>query len=160
MGQKVMIVRRMQPQEFDVTVNLFNYYIDEAAQALPEIEEQYDSNSVIETIRLYNSHYEYVWFNAYEGTRVVGFIAGYASECPWNSEIIDANIAFIFMLDSHKNMDNFRQLMVKFEEWARTIKARNITAGDIGIDPQRTQKLYEHFDFKPGVWMNKELINE
>jgi GNAT superfamily N-acetyltransferase len=155
-----MIVRQMQPQEFDSTIICFQYYRDEAIESLPRIAEEYDENSVIKTIKHFASKWDHCWFNAYEGQRVVGFIAGYASECPWNKEIIDANIAFIFMLDSHKNMDNFRQLLGKFEEWARTIKARNITAGDIGINPERTQKLYEHFDFKPGVWMNKELTNE
>ena len=154
-----MIVRKMQPQELEATVICFNYYRDEAIEAMPRIAEEYNENSMVQTIRGYAIKNEFCWFNAYEGTRVVGFIAGYASECPWNSEIIDANIAFIFMLDSHKNMDNFRQLMAKFEEWAKTIKAQNITGGDIGINPERTQKLYEHFDFKPGVWMNKELTN-
>jgi plasmid maintenance system antidote protein VapI len=56
-------------------------------------------------------------------------------------------------------MDNFRDLLQQFEAWARSIKAQNITAGDIGINPERTQRLYEHFGFKPGVWMNKELTN-
>jgi GNAT superfamily N-acetyltransferase len=155
-----MIIRKMQPPEFDSTIICVNYYIDDAAKTVPKIREEYDENSVIETVRHYASHYDYCWFNAYEGSRVIGFVAGYASETPWNKNIIDANIAFIYLLDSHKNMDNFRELLKKFEEWARMIGARNITAGDIGIDPQRTQKLYEHFDFKPGVWMNKELINE
>lgn len=155
-----MIIRKMQPSEFDATIICFQYYRDEAIEAVPKIADEYDENSVIETIRYYASHYDHCWFNAYEGSRVIGFIAGYASETPWNKNIIDANIAFIYLLDSHKNMDNFRELLKKFEEWARMIGARNITAGDIGIDPERTQKLYEHFDFKPGVWMNKELINE
>lgn len=155
-----MIVRPMQPLEFDSTIICFQYYRDEAIESLPRIAEEYDENSVLKTIKTFATKWDHCWFNAYEGQRVVGFIAGYASECPWNTEIIDANIAFIFMLDSHKNMDNFRQLLVKFEEWAKTIKARNITAGDIGINPERTQKLYEHFGFKPGVWMGKELINE
>jgi len=57
-------------------------------------------------------------------------------------------------------MDNFRSLLSKFEEWSRMIGARAITAGDIGINPERTKTLYEHFGFTPGVWMNKELINE
>ena len=154
-----MIIRKMQPSEFDSTIICFEYYRDEAIESLPRIADEYDENSVMKTIKNFATKWDHCWFNAYEGSRVVGFVAGYASECPWNTEIIDANIAFIFMLDSHKNMDNFRQLMAKFEEWARTIKAQNITGGDIGINPERTQKLYEHFDFKPGVWMNKELTN-
>lgn len=155
-----MIIRPMQPQELDATMVCFQQYRDEAIQSLPRIRDEYDENSVVQTIRTFATKCDHCWFNAYEGTRVVGFIGGYASECPWNSAIIDANIAFIYMLDTHKNINNFRELMVCFEAWARTIKASNITGGDIGINPQRTQRLYEHFDFKPGVWMNKELINE
>jgi GNAT superfamily N-acetyltransferase len=155
-----MIVRKMNLAEFDSTMILFGYYRDEAILAIPRIEEEYDENSVIETIRTYSSNIDYCWFNAYENSRPVGFIAGYASACPWNKKIIDANIAFIYLLESHRTMDNFRELMTKFEEWAKTIEASNITAGDIGINPERTQKLYEHFGFKSGVWMGKELINE
>ena len=154
-----MIVRQMQPREFDMTVNLFGYYRDEAIQTMPKIADEYDENSVIDTIKTFASKWDHIWLNAYDNTRPVGFIAGYASACPWNSNILDANIAFIYLLDSHKNMDNFRELLSQFEAWARTIKAQNITAGDIGINPERTQKLYEHFGFKPGVWMGKELTN-
>jgi GNAT superfamily N-acetyltransferase len=155
-----MIVRKMQPTEFDATIICFQYYRDEAIKSVPRIAEEYDDNSVIETIRHYASHYDHSWFNAYEGGRVVGFIAGYATETPWNKSIIDSNVAFIYLLDSHKNMDNFRSLLSKFEEWSRMIGARAMTAGDIGINPERTKTLYEHFGFTPGVWMNKELINE
>jgi GNAT superfamily N-acetyltransferase len=154
-----MIVRQMQPREFDMTVNLFGYYRDEAILTMPKIADEYDENSVIDTIKTFASKWDHIWLNAYDNQRPVGFIAGYASACPWNSNIIDANIAFIYLLDSHKNMDNFRELLSQFEAWARTIKAQNITAGDIGINPERTEKLYEHFGFKPGVWMGKELTN-
>ena len=154
-----MIVRQMQPREFDMTVNLFGYYRDEAIQTMPKIADEYDENSVIDTIKTFASKWDHIWLNAYDNQRPVGFIAGYASACPWNSNILDANIAFIYLLDSHKNMDNFRELLTQFEGWAKTIKAQNITAGDIGINPERTQKLYEHFGFKPGVWMGKELTN-
>ena len=154
-----MIVRQMQPREFDMTVNLFGYYRDEAILTMPKIADEYDENSVIDTIKTFASKWDHIWLNAYDNQRPVGFIAGYASACPWNSNILDANIAFIYLLDSHKNMDNFRELLTQFEGWAKTIKAQNITAGDIGINPERTQKLYEHFGFKPGVWMGKELTN-
>jgi GNAT superfamily N-acetyltransferase len=154
-----MIVRQMQPREFDMTVNLFGYYRDEAIQTMPKIADEYDENSVIDTIKTFASKWDHIWLNAYDNQRPVGFIAGYASACPWNSNILDANIAFIYLLDSHKNMDNFRELLTQFEAWAKSIKAQNITAGDIGINPERTQKLYEHFGFKPGVWMGKELTN-
>jgi GNAT superfamily N-acetyltransferase len=155
-----MIIRKMTPHEFDSTVNLFGYYRDEAIEALPRIAEEYDENSVIDTIRHYASHYDHCWFNAMDNMRPVGFIAGYATECPWNRKIIDANIAFIYLLPSHRSMDNFKRLLDKFTEWAKIIDAKNITGGDIGIAPSRTQTLYEYFDFKPLVMMTKELISE
>jgi hypothetical protein len=152
-----MIVRKMQPIEFDATMGIWNYYRDEAIEALPRIAEEYDENSAIDTVRNFATQWDHCWFNAYEGSRPVGFIAGYASESPWNKNIITANIAFIFMLKSHRNMENFRQLLTKFEEWAHLVQARDITAGDIGIDPERSQKLYEYFDFKTALWMVKEI---
>lgn len=155
-----MIVRKMQANEFDITINLFAYYRDEAVTSLPYIQEEYDEDSMNATIRYYASHWDHCWFNAYENTRPVGFVAGYASECPWNKNIIDANIAFIYLLESHRTMDNFKRLMQQFEEWARLIKAKNITGGDIGINPERMQKLYEHFGFKPLLMMSKELSHE
>ena len=154
-----MIVRKMRPEEFDSTVNLFGYYRDEAIESLPKIADEYDETSVLETIRKFATNYEYSWFNAYDNQRPVGFVAGYLSACPWNKNIIIANIAFIYLLTSHRGMDNFRELMKSFEDWARMAGATELTAGDIGIDPERTQRLFEYFDFKPGVWMGKELTN-
>jgi GNAT superfamily N-acetyltransferase len=150
-----MIVRKMLPSELDVTINLCGYYAQEAL--IPE--DEYDEDAVLETIRLYSSHYEYFWFNAYDGQRPVGIIAGYVTKEPWSKTKLHAHIELIFLLESHRSMDNFRTLLNKSEEWARTVGATEITAGDIGINPERTQKLYSHFDFKPGVWMGKELIN-
>jgi GNAT superfamily N-acetyltransferase len=152
-----MIVRKMRPEEFDVTVNLFGYYRDEAIGSMPEIEQEYDENSVINTIKQYASQWNYCWFNAYEGQRPVGFVAGILSTCPWNEEKIVANIAFLYLLDSHKNMDNFRELMKTFEEWAIQCKAKQITAGDIGINIEKNKKLYEHFGFKSVLLTVKEL---
>jgi GNAT superfamily N-acetyltransferase len=152
-----MIIRKMQPVEFDVTVNLFGYYRDEAIESIPSIEAEYDEDSVIETIRHYATQWDYCWFNAYDNTRPVGFIAGYVTTCPWNRDKIIANIGFIYLLDSHKNMDNFRLLLKHFEEWALTVGAKQITAGDIGINIERSQKLYEHFGFKPVLFTVKEL---
>lgn len=152
-----MIIRKMRPEEFDVTVNLFHYYRDEAIESLPHIEDEYDENSVINTIRRHASQWDHIWLNAYVNTRPVGFVAGFISECPWNSNLIDANVSFIYLLDSHKNMDNFRELYAGFEEWAKTCKARAITAGDIGINPDRFKKLFEHMGFKERLLMEKGI---
>lgn len=155
-----MIVRPMNVHEFDSTVICFNYYRDEAIRSIPEIEHEYDENSVIRTIRTYASKAEFCWFNAYQGQRIVGFIAGYLVPQPWNEKILTANISFIFLLESHRNMDNFRSLMDKFEEWAKLYNAKYISGGDIGIDMERSQRLYQHLGFEPMLLMSKELINE
>lgn len=150
----------MLAHELDSTVILFNYYRDEAFDAVPKIAEEYDENSMVETIRNYAINYDCCWFNAYEGQRPVGFVAGYMTQCPWNKQIVTANIAFIYMLPTHRSMDNFRQLLTSFEEWAKLIEANEITAGDIGINFERSQKLYEHFGFKKSLLMTKDMTND
>lgn len=152
-----MIVRKLHPKEIDLTVNLFGQYFDEAVETIPKMADEYDADAVLTTIRLYSSHWEYTWFNAVDGQRPVGFIAGAITPVPWHPTKVNAHIVFIYLLPSHRNMDNFRQLLKTFEEWARNVGAGDISASDIGINPERTQKLYEHFDFKTNVWMNKEL---
>jgi hypothetical protein len=153
-----MIVRKMMAHEIDVTVNLFGYYRDEAVEAMPHIAEDYDENHVLETIRTYSSHYEYCWLNAYEGQRPVGLVAGCITKAPWG-EVYTAHCDMIFLLESHRTIDNFRQLLGGFEEWARICGARDITAGDIGINVERTKKLFHHLGFQEGCWMSKELNN-
>lgn len=155
-----MIVRQIQPHELDATIILFNYYRDEAIEAVPQIELEYDEDSMIGTIRQYVANHEYCWFNAFEGQRPVGFIGGYMCGVPWNNQLVVANIAFVYLLESHRTMANFSMLMKSFEEWARSINAYQITGGDIGINIERSTKLYEHFGFKPILTTVKELNNE
>jgi hypothetical protein len=154
-----MIVRKMRPEEFDATMTLVGYYADEAAQSVPGFADDYDENSARDTVRLYASNYEYSWFNAYDNTRPVGFIAGHLVACPWNQNITNAHIAFIYMLESHRTLANFQELLGQFEDWARIAKVKEITTGDIGINPERTKKIYEHFDFRADLSMSKELTN-
>jgi GNAT superfamily N-acetyltransferase len=145
----------MRPDEFDATMTLFNYYFDEAVEAIPRMADEYNENSILETIRKFATNYEYCWFNAYSGQRPVGFVAGYMSSCPWNDQLISANIAFVYLLEGHRNLDNFRELYKEFEQWARLINAYEITAGDIGIELDRSRTLYEHFGFEPMLLMRR-----
>jgi GNAT superfamily N-acetyltransferase len=147
-----MIVRSMLPQEIDATVILCGYYAQEA-----NIGEDYDENAVMETIRQHSIHNEYFWFNAYEGQRPVGLVAGAITQAPWSKTQFHVHIELIFLLESHRTFSNFKLLLDKVEEFARSVKATKITAGDIGIDIERTKKLYNHFDFKEGLWMSKEI---
>lgn len=151
-----MIVRQMQPHELDGTMLCFNYYADEAKEKVPGFAEAYDEDSMCATVRRYASNYQYIWYNAYEGQRPVGFIGGFMSECPWNDQLVIANLSFVYMLPTHRSMENFKQLYKTFEEWAKGVNAHQITAGDIGIDPDRSEKLYEYLGFKPVLLMVKE----
>lgn len=150
----------MRPEEIDVTVNLFRYYAQEAAENDPELGAQFDADSVVETIRTRNIHPEYIWFNAYEGTRPIGFISAGITQAPWNKDIYYAHIELIYMLDSHRSMPAFKQMVEQVEQWAKQYDAQMITAGDIGVNPERTKKVYEHLGFEVNYWMTKELENE
>lgn len=152
-----MIVRQMQPYELDATMILFNYYRDEAIEAMPKIADEYDDSSMLETVRNYAIKNTAVWFNAYEGSRPVGFIAGALVPCPWNKKLVAAHISFVYMLPSHRSLENFKQLMQAFEEWAKLCECYQITGGDIGINIERSKKLYEHFGFKPMFHASKEI---
>ena len=152
-----MIVRTMQPNELDATLILFNYYRDEAVQTMPKIALEYDEDSVVETIRNFSIRHNTCWFNLYEGQRPVGFIAGGLVPCPWNKTIASAHIAFLFVLPSHRSIDSVKQLMNEFEAWAKNCKCSQITGGDIGINLERSKKLYNHLGFQEGVWMAKEI---
>lgn len=153
-----MTVKRLQAPEFDITMNLFHYYRDEAIESIPEIEEQYDENSAIETVREYATQASHCWLNLYDGQRPVGFVAGYLVATPWNKNRLIAHIQFIYIIETHRNLDNFRQLLEAFESWSKNnFDVKQISAGDIGINPDKMKKLYEHFDFKQVLTMTKEV---
>lgn len=147
----------MRADEIDVTINLFRYYAKEAAEQTPSLGDEFDENSVIETIRTRNIHPEYIWLNAYEGTRPIGFVSACVTQAPWNKEIFYAHIELIYILESHRSMSAFKQMVENVEEWARTFNAQKITAGDIGVNPDRTRKVYEHLGFTNGCFMDKDL---
>jgi GNAT superfamily N-acetyltransferase len=147
----------MNAYEIDATLICVDYYKDEAIESVPAIAEEYDYNSVVNTVKTYASKMHYCWLNAYEGQRVVGFVGGYLADTPWNNKILTGNIVFLFLLESHRNMDNFKMLVNEFENWARMNKAKYVTGGDLGLNYERSKKLYQHLGFEPMLLMNKEL---
>jgi GNAT superfamily N-acetyltransferase len=155
-----METKHLRPQDFDITMNLFHYYRDEAIDSLPYIEEEYDENTVIETIRDYAILETHCWLNLYEGQRPVGFVGGYLVNKPWNKNILIAHVQFVYIIDSHRNLDNFRDLLDGFKDWAKQKGAVAMSAGDIGLDTDRMRKLYEHFGFKSELSMIKDITNE
>lgn len=150
-----MIVRKLQPTEMDSLVLLTRYFAQEAE--IPD--DEWDENAVVETLKMYASNWEYCLRVAYEGQRPIGFIAGCVTKLYWCNKF-NAHIDSVFILESHRNLNTFKQLMTEFESWARLLKAKEITAGDLGIDRERNIKLYQHLEFTQGMWMEKELKYE
>jgi GNAT superfamily N-acetyltransferase len=148
-----MIIKTPRPDELDSTIILMEYYRDEAR--LPEGE--YDGDAMAETIKNYMVHHDHCWFNAYDNGRPVGLIAGYVTEIPWSRRLM-AHVQFIYTLPSHRNLELALKLIRHFEDWSRNLGAVKLSAGDIGINAERTRALYQQAGFiDTGCWLSKEL---
>lgn len=152
-----MIVRKMQPEEFDSTLTLFHYYRDEAIESLPQIAQEYDENSSMLTIKQFATQWDSCWFNGYDNGRPVGFVSGNLSELAWNKNITIANLGFIYLLKSHRTIENFKALYNKFEEWAKLCEAKKLTVGDIGIDVERSKTIYNRLGYRDMLLMEKDI---
>ena len=151
-----MIVRRPRADELDNIIIVMEYYRDEAN--LPDGE--YDPDAMLNSVRSFMIQADHIWFNLYEGQRIVGIIGGYLTQLPWSRKI-QAHVQFIYVLPSHRNLTNAKSLFEEFEKWAKNCGAERITAGDIGIDTERTQAFYQHLGFSAvGCNMKKDLNNE
>lgn len=153
-----MIVRHMRPDEIDLNINLARQYAEEAAETVPEIGEQYDRNSVVSTVRLRTINPHYCWLSLLDNTRPVGFVSGTITQAPWNDEVIWGHIELIYVLESHRNIDAFRKLTDAFEDWAIELGAQKITAGDIGMNPERSKALYKSIGFTEGCFLTREIV--
>jgi GNAT superfamily N-acetyltransferase len=151
-----MRIRRPRADELDNIAIVMEYYADEAN--LPEGE--YNNDAMVETIREYLINPAHSWFCLYDGERMVGVCAGYLCAIPWSKKLI-ANVQFLFVIPSHRNLANAKNLLTEFENWAWNQGAVKITAGDIGIDVERTQTFYEHCGYGvQGITLDKEYTNE
>lgn len=153
-----MIIERLKPIDFDATIDLFDQYYAEAVESIPSMADEYDEESLINFVRTYASHWQHSWFVAFAGsTRPVGFVAGTLINEAWNEKILNANIDMIYLHPEHRSMENFKQLVDHFTNWATSAGARRISAGDIGINPERTEKLYRHLGFEPACFLVKAI---
>lgn len=149
-----MIIRRMLPEEIDGVAILFDYY-REAAEIQ---DEDYDSDRVVQTIKNYCINWNLFFHVAYEGQRPVGLIGGFVSEDPIDGRACAA-IQFCYLIPSHDQIENYRELVTVFEQWAREVKATSIKALDIGNRLNRLQYVYQSAGYKalPLVVMGKEI---
>jgi hypothetical protein len=152
-----MQIRKIHPGDIDSLLNIIHQYADEAAESMPEIAGDIDDAVIVENIRTWSIQSAYNLLVAFEGERPVGFIAGVITQMPWGN-VTQANIIFIFMTETHRTMDNFKALLDNFESWARQCKAKRICSGDIGIDIERSRKLYNYLSFSEGLYVTKDIV--
>ena len=152
-----MQVRKMHPREIDATLDILDLYFQEAVTGIPEMADQWNEESMITFVRTYAAQWQYSWLNAYVNDQPVGLIAGSVTAAPWNDQVLTGHINMIYLVEEHRNMDNFRTLVEYFEKWAAGLGCRRLTAGDIGINPDRTKKIYEHLGFESSVFLVKDI---
>jgi GNAT superfamily N-acetyltransferase len=153
-----MEIRKIHPGEIDDLLSIIHQYVEEAAETMPEIAGEISDQVIVENIRKWSIQHTHNLLVAFDGYRPVGFIAGFLVQMPWGSSL-QANINFIFLSETYRNMDNFRNLLRSFEDWARQAGATKIFSGDIGIDIERSKKLYAYLDFKEGLYVFKDIAN-
>jgi GNAT superfamily N-acetyltransferase len=151
-----MQIRKIHPGDIDSLLNIIHQYADEAAESMPEIAGEIDDAVIVENIRKWSIQHTFNLLVAFEGERPVGFIAGLLVTMPW-SQTLQANVNFIFMTKTHRTMENFKALLNAFEEWAKSAGCKKIFSGDIGIDIERSRKLYNYLGFTEGLYVTKEL---
>jgi GNAT superfamily N-acetyltransferase len=152
-----MQVRKMHPREIDATLDLLDLYFQEAVESIPEMADQWDEESMINFVRQHAAQWQYAWLNAYVNDEPVGLIAGCVTAAPWNDQILTGHISMVFLQEEHRSMDNFRTLVDYFEQWAAGLGCRRLTASDIGINPARTEKIYNYLGWKPAVFVVKDI---
>lgn len=151
-----MIVRMMHPEEMDNTITLMRYYYQEAADTVENLGE-WDTNSMINSIRQRTINPGFAWLNLYEGTRPVGMISGGISTAPWNEDIIMATIEMFYVLPTHRNMESFRSIVRAFEEFAIQCGATSIYVSDMGMNESRTSTLYSQLGYTGATSLVKRI---
>lgn len=150
-----MIARTPRTEEFDSTMILMDYFKQDLEEKAPHTAHKWDENSVIKSVRHIQSHANAQWFNLYEGQRPVGFISGSFTTCPFNHDLINANIDLCYVIPSHRSYEAVRLLVEKLEEWASTHRVNEITITDTGIAGE-LQDYYTNMGYTTATWMHKE----
>jgi hypothetical protein len=137
-----MIIRKMDPEEMDLIVNLFEYYRDEADIA----DDKWDDQRVVKVIKNYSISWNLFFRIAYEGQRPIGVIGGFVSEDPITGERASA-IQFNYLKPDYASVSNYRQLVTQFVDWSKEVQAESIKCMDIGDNPARLDEVYEELGF-------------
>jgi hydrogenase maturation factor len=144
-----MIVRKPQPSEFNTIINVFNYLFDEL-----EIEEV-DMDCLIDNIRTMLVHSDYAFFAAFENSRPVGFIGGYASSNDLWTKATSLHISTIYLMPSHRTTENLKHLLNSATEWVANAQLKMITVEKSSIED--ISNFFENENFSLMTHYSKEL---
>lgn len=146
-----MIARKMLAQEFDVTLNLCEYFAQE------EVGDDYNSDKMLEFVRQQSIRPTSCWINLYDHTRPVGFITGNITESGWSDDR-RGHIQAMYIIPSHNNRSNKEILMSAFTEWALNMEADKIIAmGTREISKDYLLDNFKSQGFVEGWWVSKEI---
>ena len=151
-----MQIRKIHPGEIDDLLSMIHQFAEEAIETMPELAGEIDDAVIVENIRSWSIQHTHILYVAFEGQRPVGFIAGFITQMPWG-KTYQASIQFRYLLKESRSMDNFKALLNKFEEWAKTKTATKILSGDIGVDIERSRKVLGYLGFKEGYYAYREI---
>jgi hypothetical protein len=139
-----MIIREMLPREFDVVLNLFNYY----CEAADITEDKYDQDRARETVREYCIRPNLFFRIALNGQRPVGMIGGFLSQDPVETQVT-ATIQFLYLIPEFAEINNYQNLVDEFVAWGQQFKVTQVRAIDIGYRMDRLRDVYDELGFNP-----------
>lgn len=119
-----MIIRKIRAAEIDNIVILTEYFRDELKI------EDWNTNSILDTIREFSIQITDTWLVAFDNQRPVGFIMGNVNKYPWNEDLYGV-VEMFYLLPSHRNPQNQQELLEEFTNWARNLGADRIKVIDI-----------------------------
>ena len=151
-----MEIRKIHPGEINDLLSIIHQFAEEAAEKMPEIADEIDDGVIVQNIRSWSIQHTHCLLVGYSGDRPIGFVAGFIIQMPW-SVSYQANLHFIFMTEEFRSMENFRALLNKFEEWAKIFDVKRLFAGDMGVNVERSRKLYGYLGFNERLLAVKEF---
>lgn len=131
---QLMLVRPIRVADVDAVMILLEYYRNDTNID----DEDWDTDSLLKTVKQFVISQDYIFLVAVEGQRIVGCLAGALKKEFYNNNI-DAVIQLVFLLQSHRNQENYKQLYDQFEQYGQKFNARRVLL----IDPFDTQTRIE-----------------
>ena len=137
-----MLVRNLRPQDIDLLLVMMSYYRDEVNIS----DEDWDENSVIQSIKFYATNLELTCLVAVENSRIVGCLLASMKKEFYNNNV-SAAIQMLYLLPSHRQRENYQQLYNEFLNWTIGTKLEKILLIDIVDRTDRLDPISDMLDF-------------